>query len=147
MFQELAQDPELDTIFCKLDSLDECDEDTLRVLLLKFIGMYSPERLHPTGKHSGWRLSTEISEKKACTKVLETLREPPKSLPAICSRMLFQIDSKCEPTNPLILRRVVLCSYLSLLFLFVTTLSTVCFTVNHSSRPRFCKRYLNRPFQ
>jgi len=35
-------------VFCVLDGLDECDEDTVRVLVLKIVNMFSLETSQPT---------------------------------------------------------------------------------------------------
>jgi ankyrin repeat protein len=48
----------------------------------------------------------ELSQKKTCTEVLETLRTLPRGLPAIYSRMLLQIESSRRRISSLILRWV-----------------------------------------
>ena len=48
----------------------------------------------------------ELSEKKTCTEVLETLCALPSGLPALYSRMLLQIESSRRRTSSVILRWV-----------------------------------------
>jgi ankyrin repeat protein len=43
IFRRLVQDVDLGTMFCVLDGLDECDQDTLRLLVPKIIDIFSPE--------------------------------------------------------------------------------------------------------
>lgn len=50
IFRKLIQDPDLGTVFCVLDGLDECDQDTVRLLVPKIIDLFSPETPQPTDK-------------------------------------------------------------------------------------------------
>ncbi|KAI9695778.1 MAG: hypothetical protein M1820_008451 [Bogoriella megaspora] len=43
IFRKLVQDPELGSIFCVLDGLDECDDDTFRKLLSRLVDIFSGE--------------------------------------------------------------------------------------------------------
>jgi ankyrin repeat protein len=173
IFRRLVQDVDLGTIFCVLDGLDECDEDTLKALIPKIVDMFSPENSQPTAKLQlvivsrdiaglqgcaqvkldpdndkqvagdielfisvkvkellriegfNEEFSTivqktllersegtflwvgfvinELSRKKTCTEVLETLRTLPRGLPAIYSRILLQIESGRRRTSSVIL--------------------------------------------
>ena len=177
IFRRLVQDVNLGTIFCVLDGLDECNEDTSRVLVPKIADMFSPQKSQPTitgfklvivsrdipglqgcaqvklnpdnnqrvtndlerfisvrvqelsrieGFNEAFRTITqndllkraegtflwvgfvmnELSEKRTCTEVLETIHSLPKGLPAIYSRMLLQIKSSQRRTSSVILRWV-----------------------------------------
>ena len=176
IFEKILLDPSLGTIFCVLDGLDECDEDSLRSLVVKLVNFFSPTdsrlmvgefklvivsreisglrnvprvKLDPdldeqvTGDIQRFisvridELSTvegfneirarvqstlleraegtflwvgfvmhELSQKKTCTEILDTLRTLPKGLPGIYSRMLLQIESSRRHAASLILRWV-----------------------------------------
>jgi hypothetical protein len=45
IFRMLLQDPDLGPIFCVLDGLDECDEDSLGLLVAKLVGFFSSHNL------------------------------------------------------------------------------------------------------
>ncbi|RYP70906.1 hypothetical protein DL771_005156 [Monosporascus sp. 5C6A] len=44
---KLAQDDDLSKMFCVLDGLDECDKDTLSVLVPKIVDLFSPKNSQP----------------------------------------------------------------------------------------------------
>jgi ankyrin repeat protein len=70
MFMKLLQDPELDTTFCVLDGLDECDENTKGVLVPRIVNMFSQGNLSPSTK--AFRLvivSRDISGLHTCARL------------------------------------------------------------------------------
>src|SRR6266480_733006 len=81
----------------RIEGFNEEFHTTLRKILL--------QRSQGTFLWVGFTMN-ELSQKKTCTEVLETLRTVPKGLPAIYSRMLLQIESSRRPTSSLILRWV-----------------------------------------
>jgi hypothetical protein len=176
IFRNLLQDPDLGIIFCVLDGLDKCDEDSSRLLVAKLADFLSQNsqpirrifklvitsreisglqrvphmKLEPDqndrvksdiehcisakiedlsridGLNKEFRrtihtilleraegtflwvgfVMNELSQKKTCTEVLETLGALPNGLPAIYSRILLQIGSNRRRTSSLILRWV-----------------------------------------
>ena len=48
IFSKLISDADLGTTFCVLDGLDECDQNTLNVLVPRIIGLLSPQASSPT---------------------------------------------------------------------------------------------------
>jgi hypothetical protein len=48
IFRRLVQEPDLGTIFCVLDGLDECEDETLGVLVRKIANNLSPKSSQPT---------------------------------------------------------------------------------------------------
>ncbi|OCK99917.1 uncharacterized protein K441DRAFT_440748, partial [Cenococcum geophilum 1.58] len=70
IFRKLIQDPDLGIVFCVLDGLDECDQDTVRLLVPKIIDLFSPETPQPTDK--AFKLvivSRDISSLHSCAQV------------------------------------------------------------------------------
>ncbi|GAM44151.1 NACHT and Ankyrin domain protein [Talaromyces pinophilus] len=177
IFRRLVQDIDIGTTFCVIDGLDECDEDTLSVLVPKIAGIFSQEPSQPTtrlfkmviisrdipglrgclqvkldpdndervasdirlfissrvaelSRMEGFNdkfvttvqksllercegtflwvgfIMKELSRKRTCSEVLETLENLPSGLPALYSRMLLQIESKHRPISSVILRWV-----------------------------------------
>jgi ankyrin repeat protein len=176
IFRKLIQDADLDTVFCVLDGLDECDEDMSTVLIPKIVDLFSPGNSQPTTKlklmiisrdipglqgsvqlkldsdnkeqvvrdidqfifakveelsriegfDKEFRITVqetllersqgtflwvgfvmyELSQKRTCVEVLETLQDLPRGLHAIYSRMLLQIESRHRRTSSRILRWV-----------------------------------------
>ncbi|CEJ55150.1 hypothetical protein PMG11_01425 [Penicillium brasilianum] len=49
IFRTLLQAPDLSTVFCVLDGLDECDEASARLLVDKFCQYFSPKSSQPSG--------------------------------------------------------------------------------------------------
>jgi len=50
IFRKLLQDPNLGKTFCVLNGLDECEEDSSKTLIAKFIDFFSLQNLQSTGK-------------------------------------------------------------------------------------------------
>jgi hypothetical protein len=46
IFRRFVQDVDLGTMFCVLDGLDECDEDTLRILVPKIVDIFSQKTMN-----------------------------------------------------------------------------------------------------
>ncbi len=70
IFTRLVQDPDLGAMFCVLDGLDECDKDTLRVLVPRIVNMFAPKITPPTTK--AFKLvivSRDILGLQGCTQV------------------------------------------------------------------------------
>jgi ankyrin repeat protein len=70
IFKRLVEDPDLRTMFCVLDGLDECDDDTLRVLVPRIAGAFSSTASLPTAK--AFKLvivSRDIPGLQGCTRV------------------------------------------------------------------------------
>jgi hypothetical protein len=70
IFKRLIQDVDLGTMFCVLDGLDECDQDTLRLLVPKTIDLFSPENSEPATKAFKMLIvSRDIPYLHGCTQV------------------------------------------------------------------------------
>ena len=70
IFRRLVQDIDLGTMFCVLDGLDECDEDTLKVLVPKIVSMFSSGISQPTTKAFKMVIiSRDISGLQGCMQV------------------------------------------------------------------------------
>jgi ankyrin repeat protein len=70
IFSKMVNDPDLEPMFCVLDGLDECDEDTLRVLVPKIVGVLSSKASSSTTK--AFKLvivSRDISSLQGCARV------------------------------------------------------------------------------
>ncbi|KAF7502472.1 hypothetical protein GJ744_005687 [Endocarpon pusillum] len=53
LFVKLLQDPQVNTVFCVLDGLDECEEDSRRWLVRKLVDFFSPD---DGGITAAWKL-------------------------------------------------------------------------------------------
>ncbi|RDL30694.1 uncharacterized protein BP5553_10039 [Venustampulla echinocandica] len=80
IFEAMVRDPVIGTMYCVLDGLDECDEDSLEVLLNKLKGL----------------LSTESSESSAChLNLIIVSRDIPDFIPEILSSFpRIQLDTE-----------------------------------------------------
>ena len=70
IFTKLLEDPNLGATFCVLDGLDECENDSTRLLIKKLVEFYTLQDLHPTiRRHKLVILSRKITELKDCRQV------------------------------------------------------------------------------
>ena len=70
IFRKLLQDPDLGATFCVLDGLDECDEDSLRLLVAQLVDFFSSQNSQPTDR--AFKLvitSREISGLRGVTQI------------------------------------------------------------------------------
>jgi ankyrin repeat protein len=72
IFSKLVGDADLGNMFCVLDGLDECDEGTLRALVPKMVGLFSPQTPSPTSTSTAFRLvivSRDMLSLRGCVRV------------------------------------------------------------------------------
>jgi ankyrin repeat protein len=70
IFSKLIADPELETMFCVLDGLDECEESTLRTLLLRIVSLLTGETSSSTkGAFKLAIISRDMHGLQDCTRI------------------------------------------------------------------------------
>ncbi|KAF2006539.1 hypothetical protein P154DRAFT_415515, partial [Amniculicola lignicola CBS 123094] len=70
IFSKLVADNELGTMFCVLDGLDECEESTLRMLLLRLVSLLAGKA--PSSSHGMFQLaiiSRDLSTLQGCKRI------------------------------------------------------------------------------
>jgi hypothetical protein len=86
IFETMLRDPVLSTVYCVIDGLDECKEDLLKVLLVKFKDLFS----------------TKSGESSACEFKLIVSRDLPDFIPKVLSsfpRIRLGLDADIEVNN------------------------------------------------
>ena len=84
IFRDMLQDPDLKTVYCVLDGLDECDGDSLEMLLYKLKSLFLTE----LGSNTVYHL-----------KMIITSRDLPDLLPEVLSsfpRITLDLDADAE---------------------------------------------------
>ena len=74
IFRDMLQDPHLGTVYCVLDGLDECDRDSLELLLLKLRSVFVTE----SGPHKVCRLKMIIVSRDLSDFLPEVLSSFPR---------------------------------------------------------------------
>jgi ankyrin repeat protein len=70
IFSKLIADPELGTVFCVLDGLDECEESKLSVLLQRIVGLLDGDTLSSTkGSFKLAIISRDMPDLHSCTRI------------------------------------------------------------------------------
>lgn len=79
IFSNMLKDPETGKVFCVIDGLDECQEETLRPLLRKVTDFFNQEREYMEQLKQG-NLNPRLAPKFAWVRMLLVSREAPRCL-------------------------------------------------------------------